>query len=285
VLHRLLLVRGVPGRGLLRQLDQLRDDGQLYQGPEVSGEAEPLDPDTQAALSEAGYQGGSLEGERVSPFNAAKQKKLTERAAARLEELKRRQDAGEDVNIRASVDDGPLLGMPRKIEVPGRGVVEFGPIYAARNAAARYAEKSGIKGKTIRTYAKADPERGARIAKAFEEMKHDPTDPAVKRSYDAMVKETIGQWEAIKETGLKVEFIKPGQKDPYAASPRLAHLDVLENNHLWVYPTDSGFGSDGNFDPAGNPLLQPTDVVIDGKRLLANDVFRIVNDYGYGEGA
>ena len=53
-------------------------------------------------------------------------------------------------------------------------------------------------------------------------MVHAPDDPAVKASYDALVKKTLAQWQAIKETGLQVDWIKPGQPDPYAASPRLA---------------------------------------------------------------
>jgi hypothetical protein len=130
------------------------------------------------------------------------------------------------------------------------------------------------------TYAKLDKERAAKIATEYDDMKNDPTDPKVKASYDAMVKETLAQWEAIKKTGLKVEWVKPGMKDPYALSPRLAAMDVSENNHWWGFPTDLGYGSGvGASDTSkDNPLLRSTGEVIDGRKVVANDVFRIVHD-------
>ena len=90
-------------------------------------------------------------------------------------------------------------------------------------------------------YAKLDKERAARVANEFEMMKHDPDNPAVRASYDALAKETLAQWQEIKKTGLKVEWIKEGQPDPYALTPRLAQIDVNQNNHWWGFPTDQGF--------------------------------------------
>ena len=87
-------------------------------------------------------------------------------------------------------------------------------------------------------------------------MRHDPTDPKVQASYQAMVKETIAQWQEIKKTGLKVEFIDG--PDPYGNNPRKAILDVQNNNHLWVYPTDSGYGEGTaakDFNVNEQPLL------------------------------
>jgi hypothetical protein len=80
--------------------------------------------------------------------------------------------------------------------------------------------------------------------------------------------------------GLKVEWVKPGQKDPYALSPRLAAMDVSENNHWWGFPTDLGYGSGvGESDTSkDNPMLKPTGEVIDGRKVVVNDVFRIVHD-------
>ena len=98
-------------------------------------------------------------------------------------------------------------------------------------------------------------------------MKHDPDDPKVKASYEALAKETLAQWQAIKKTGLKVEWIKPDQDDPYATTPRLGEIDVLRNNHWYGFPTDQGFGTGEEAKAAehNNPMLQPTDEVIDGR--------------------
>ena len=69
-------------------------------------------------------------------------------------------------------------------------------------------------------------------------MPHAPNDPAVKRSYAALARETMAQWQAIKKTGLKVDWITG--EDPYAKNPRMGNADVADNNHWWGFPTDLG---------------------------------------------
>jgi hypothetical protein len=178
-------------------------------------------------------------------------------------------------------DDPPLEGLPSKVTVPGRGKITFGPYLPARQAAETYAQQSGIPYNPPKTYAKVDVVRAERIAAEFDRMKHDPTNPEVKAAFDAMIKETLAQWEVIKATGIKIEPIPEGQPDPYAKSPRYAHLDVIENNHLWFFPTVSGFGGTNvaDQDVSGNPLMVETGEVINGHRMVANDVFRVVHDY------
>lgn len=174
--------------------------------------------------------------------------------------------------------DQPLTGLPATVKVDGRDVT-FGPFAPARQAARAYAESAGIKYKPATTYEKVDPERAKRIADAFEAMEHNPNDPAVKRAYEALAKETLAQWEAIKATGLVVEFMMGG--DSYG-NPRNAILDVVNNNHLWVYPTDAGFGGteSANVDISGNPLLAVVPgETISGQQVRVNDIFRIVHDY------
>jgi GNAT superfamily N-acetyltransferase len=171
-----------------------------------------------------------------------------------------------------------LKGAPEYVEIPGQGRVKVEPVKQAKEAAANYRKRKGITTPEQTEFARVDPARAKRIAQAFEEMKHEPNNPVVKRAYDAMINETVEQFDEIQKTGLKIEFIKPGQKDPYAASPRLAIEDVRKNNHLWVFPTDLGFGSDDKY-AKDNPMLRDTGITVDGRRLVANDVFRIVHDY------
>ena len=174
----------------------------------------------------------------------------------------------------------PLDGLPQKpIALEGQWYVP-GPIGRLRDAASEYMRSAGLPYSPPTEYAKLDKERAARIATEYDNEKNDPTDPKVKASYEAMAKETLAQWEVIKKTGLQVEWVKPGQKDPYALSPRLAAMDVSENNHWWGFPTDLGYGSGvGASDMSkDNPLLRPTGEVIDGRKVVVNDVFRIVHD-------
>jgi hypothetical protein len=172
--------------------------------------------------------------------------------------------------------DQPVAGAPQSLTVPGRGKVAVVPHPPARQAASSYMRRSGLVYLPATRYAKLDVERATRIAAAFEEMTHQPNDPLVAAAYDAMIAETLAQFDEIRRTGLRIEFIEEGMENPYAASPRLAIIDVHENNHLWVFPTEGGFGQGEVTD---SPMLQPTGIVIDGRQLLANDVFRIVHDY------
>jgi hypothetical protein len=132
-------------------------------------------------------------------------------------------------------------------------------------------------------YAKADPTRALRISDAYEAMKDNSSDPLTKASYAAMIKETMAQYHAAKAAGFKAEFWDPQtQEDPYHASPRLATEDIKNNNHMFVFPTDSGYGSDGPITAEQiktNPLLQPSGETWNGIPVTVNDIFRAVHDY------
>lgn len=170
-----------------------------------------------------------------------------------------------------------LAGLPATVRVDGEKV-EFGPFEPARLAAEAYAAKEGFATEPPRTYAKVDEARATRIASDFEAMEHDPQDPEVAASYRAMIDETLAQYQALQDTGLVVE-VMPGGEDVYG-NPRNAVLDVVENNHLYFFPTVSGFGGGQDLDVTDNPLLEDTGIVLpDGHRMLANDVFRVVHDY------
>jgi hypothetical protein len=57
-----------------------------------------------------------------------------------------------------------------------------------------------------------------------------------------------------------------------------------QNKHMYVFPTDGGFGSNPNFDHTGHPLLQKTGVKVGDHDTVYNDIFRAVHDYfGHGK--
>lgn len=184
---------------------------------------------------------------------------------------------GETVAVKIT-GPGAMKGLPTAVTVNGESV-DFGPSQVIRDVAAKYMADAGMGYAPPREFRKVDPARAKRIADAFEAMPHDPTNPEVKAAYDALARETLAQWAAIKATGLKVEFITG--EDPYP-NPRLAILDIVENNHLWVFPTTSGFGGGemAGVDVTGNPLMAvvPREE-ISGRPVQINDIFRIVHDY------
>lgn len=179
----------------------------------------------------------------------------------------------------ATIGDTPLAGAPTSANIPGFGRVRLGASPEATRAAEQYAQSSGIPYSPLTGYVPADPERGARIAREYDLMEHAPRDRDVKRAYNKMIDETLGQYESMLSQGIEPYFITG--EDPYKASPYLALLDIERNKRLGVFPTRDGFGTSADFDPKGNPLLKETEFQISGQPALANDIFRAVHDY-YG---
>lgn len=179
----------------------------------------------------------------------------------------------------SGVDAPPLKGLPSPVNIPGVGDVPAGPSPVVRRAALDYMAKTGRPYTQPTEYLKADPERGARIAAAFDAMPHDPSDPLVKASYEAMAKETMAQYRVAKKAGLKVDFIKG--EDPYQGSPRMAIEDIQKNHHMSVYSTDDGYGNTPITpeQEAESPLLAQSGVKISGQPARINDIFRVVHDY------
>lgn len=134
---------------------------------------------------------------------------------------------------------------------------------------------------------KANPVAQAKIAAAYEAMKHDPTNPDVVKAYDALINETEQQFDDLqKNKGLKISRIGEDTPNPYKSSADLIK-DVKQNKHMAYFPTEAGFGASGASDAVqNNPLLRETRFIgPDGKPMLANDLFRVVHDYyGHVEG-
>lgn len=270
-----------------------------------AGYGERLEALGERPVRDSAEQPGEVAGaqSQAEPFAAEAQRRLVNRAARRLEKLREQRAIAaaakltERDNGRGGGEPGlveaqreaaqaagrsqKLIGLPDQPMLIGGQWYVPGPVAAAHDAAQDYMDRAKMDFVPPRFYVEVDKERATKIAQAFDEMKHEPENPEVRAAYEAMIKETLAQYQAIKRTGLKIEFITPDMEDPYAATPRLAITDVVKNNHLWVFPTDSGFGGSesAHVDISGNPLLTLTDEYIDGKQLRANDVFRIVHDY------
>jgi len=167
--------------------------------------------------------------------------------------------------------DGSLRGLPRFRGARHSDQVE--------QVAREYMESIGMPYQPPTQYSPIDEKRARLIADEYAAMKNDPEDPVVAAAYAAMIKETTAMYKAIMKTGLVVEFVKSGEVYPYEDNPRLMTEDVLENNHMWVFATRDGFGSDEEFNNDKNPLLVDTGFKISGQPATANDLFRVVHDY------
>jgi len=193
---------------------------------------------------------------------------------------------------RAESDDRAAGGTPASADggdgdadrrLPDLEPASPGPVAGVRSLASTYMRRMGLPVRHQATYVKVDKARAEEVARLYDEMPDAPDDPEVQRAYQALAQETIAQYDALLELGLTFEWITGD--DPYA-SPAEAIKDMQENKHLWVFPTDSGFGTLSEAS-AKNPLLAMSGRIVDGREARINDLFRIVHDvFGHGsEGA
>lgn len=157
------------------------------------------------------------------------------------------------------------------------------PLEGVQDIVQKYVQKAGIDyrpGKNINTI---DTDRAKRIGEAYDRMEHNPSDPAVKKSYEALAKETVAQYEAILEAGYEIEI---NNAEPYANSAEMIS-DLRDNNRMKIFSTESGFGDTPITDQqrAENPMLRDSGFKdVNGQPLLVNDVFRFVHDFfGHAE--
>lgn len=173
-------------------------------------------------------------------------------------------------------------GKPATVDIPGVGRVEARPIGALQSAADSYMRSRGMTPHRVREYPKFDDPTAVRVARAFDRLKHDPSNPENRRGYEALIEETLGQYKALKDSGIEFKFMRDGMSDPYARSPSLGYADLVNNGRLWVFPTDFGYGSSGAFDPGASPMLKGVGRIGDKPDAVANDAFRVVHDaYGH----
>src|SRR5665213_1464609 len=116
-----------------------------------------------------------------------------------------------------------------------------------------------------------DKAEGAKIADAYDAMKHDPNDPAVKASYDALKRDTLEQWKALQKQGVKMTVTD----DPNHYNDAQEMLrDIHDNKHIAVW---SGEGD----MPKDHPLRE----IEPSTGLPYNTLFRGVHDVlGHGVG-
>jgi hypothetical protein len=184
---------------------------------------------------------------------------------------------------------GAVRGTPA---LEGSPVVQgaSGPDQNLVLVAEKYARENGIDLRRQGKYVEVDEELAGRIAKAFDDMEHDPQDPKVREAYAELIRQTRAQYDALSDAGYKFWFIDGDNPGEYASSPFNAMRDLRANRSMGVFPTESGFGTREEVDVSQNPLLEETDLMWpyggpDGTKVpvLANDLFRAVHDaFGHG---
>lgn len=226
--------------------------------PAVNRIAQAVGPKLEQTLLpafEAAYNRGGLTREMVEAMGTGTQSKALPPAKYRGQQLQ---------------------GLPSKVDVGGR-IEEFGTDQRLVDIAKELVEKKGFVYSPQLKYAEVDPERAAKIADAYAKMENNPNSPKVKKAYDAMIEETMEQYEALRKKGYQFSFM-PESGDIYG-NPRNAINDIVLNKRLSVFPTEQGFGGPSAAAASeANPLLMRIGEKWNGKEVTANDVFRAVHD-------
>lgn len=143
-----------------------------------------------------------------------------------------------------------------------------------RSVADKYAKAAGIDYTLARNTVPVNEPLAKEIADLYESLQHDPTNPEVKASYNALAKETADQYKAITDAGYKIEPWT-GSGEPYKSSAEMT-ADVRDNKHLWFLPTKTDtFGTEPGA-ATDNLMLAKTGVEA---LPTVNDMFRAVHDF------
>ena len=162
-------------------------------------------------------------------------------------------------------------------QVPAGNRLFGQPLQDSAEISERYQGSTGLPVQEPRRITELDQDQAEVIGKAYDEMKHDPTNPEVRRAYEALVQETMAQYDAILDAGYSMEL----SNVEYDNSPDMIE-DLRSRKVMRIFSTEEGFGSKGISAKARreNPMLADsgrTDK--DGNPLLVNDVFRFVHDF------
>lgn len=155
-----------------------------------------------------------------------------------------------------------------KLAEKAADVIEPKPGNAAvMDSAREYNRLKGLPATTPTFYQRVD-ERAPQIADAYDAMEHNPSDPKVKASYDALKREVKAQYEHAQQSGITFE---PSKENPYSTSKQMMS-DVKDNQRLKFFQ--------GGDMPQDHPLAE-----VDKQTGLSyNDMLRAVHDlYGHAK--
>lgn len=180
-----------------------------------------------------------------------------------------------------------LPGLPNKpVEIGTQGeLLVPGPASTVHDVTDRYMLGKKFGKEFPSKYHPIDKSAAARVAETYEALPM--YDPNALASYDAMIRETLAQYQAMKAAGMRITPVDAaGYMKLYPGnSPRAVVKDIADNKHMGVFKSEGGFGSGHD---AQHPLLAQSGIVEQGYPMTNNDIFRAVHDYfghakeGYG---
>lgn len=235
-----------------------------------------------------------LEARPVAPLEDASGNLIlrdTENAESAERILRTEEEAGFEIERRRRLEQAGIKYVPENFKSEAaRPVINQKGVDLVRDYVATKQPENAER-LDDQSYLSLPDERSVRLIGEYQRnAKHEPDNPEVKKSYEALKTETRDQFRHLTEkSGIKIEvWNKEGQ--PYQNSADMVK-DIEQNKHYFYFPTDAGFGGQAGNAPATNqsgnladhPMMSDSGLQDStGRQLQDNDVFRIVHDlYGH----
>lgn len=180
-------------------------------------------------------------------------------------------------NYDSDVEKMANLPFITKGEVRGGGAQFLPRNTEIEKIATSHAESEGFTFNPPRKFARYNRELARKLADEYSAATHSPDDPKVRASYEAFIDETKKQYQAIEDAGYVLEPIESSES-PYKLAGEIAK-DVRENKHLAFNLTEEATFQTPEGGSAKQLMLEPSGVVLKGKELSVNDLFRAVHDF------
>jgi hypothetical protein len=113
---------------------------------------------------------------------------------------------------------------------------------------------------------------GAHIARLYGAAKHDPQNPQVRAAYDAFKRETAAQFRHLQKAGY--QFHEGHAESDYGHAPIISAIRNQKRVPVYL----------GGDIPTDHPLAEKAGVMMNGKELNYNELFRAVHDvFGHAQ--
>ena len=152
-----------------------------------------------------------------------------------------------------------------------------------------YKKATKLFSKTPRLVTKVSDADGKRIADAFNQMKHEPNNPEVKKGFEQLITEIKKQADALIKEGFKFELVTEGKA--YNSDSKKMLDDVKNNKRILIEASEGAFGTKRTFDQDNIGLQDSGYTDVNGRKLTNVELIRAVHDlfghseYGNGFGA
>ena len=131
------------------------------------------------------------------------------------------------------------------------------------------------------TFAVSDKD-GKRIADAYDQMKHSPNDPSVKKGFADLITQIKSQADALMSKGYKFQIANEGEG--YNSNSKAMVDDVRKTKRIFIDPSSKSFGTDRTFDKENIGLQDSGYKDANGIPMTNVELIRGVHDlFGHNE--